>query len=332
MSRLNIFFEHESYSLKDSFTISRGSKKTADVITVRLSDNIHSGMGECTPNFRYGQTIRTELDKLVGMKQALEGCEDGLERWIINKLFEPGPARSAVDIALWDLELKQNKKTIWTYHNVKKPDVLPTMITLDASSIEKNLSTASAYIDCEIFKIKFKGDDTDINRLLKIREKFPKKRLLIDANESIRPAKIRKYIDYCERLHVEVLEQPMEPKHDKLLRDLRTKTILCADESCSSLGDIKKIEKYYDAINIKLDKAGGLTEALLMQQNAIGIGMKTMSGCMLCTSLGIGASQIIAAKADYIDHDAPLFLTQDRKNKIDYSEGCMNIASSMLWG
>ncbi len=332
MNRLNISFGPESFSLRDSFTISRGAKKSAELITLRISDNIYSGFGECTPNIRYGQTIDGELDKLEVMTQAFEASNCDINRETINKLFEPSPARSAFDIALWDLELKKNKKSIWSYHNIKKPDVLPTMITLDASNIEKNLSIARTFSNSKIFKIKFKGDETDIDRLLKIREHYPKKRLLVDANESISPSKIGKYIESCERLNIEVLEQPMKTEHDHLLGAIKTKTILCADESCSSLEDIKKIEKYYDAVNIKLDKAGGLTEALMMQEVAIRKGIKTMSGCMLCTSLGIAASQIVAAKAEYIDHDAPLFLEQDRKIKINYSCGNLNIASSMLWG
>tara|TARA_B100001121_G_scaffold277477_1_gene267427 strand:+ start:548 stop:1546 length:999 start_codon:yes stop_codon:yes gene_type:complete len=332
MSSLKISFKSESYSLKDSFTISRGAKKSAEVITVRISDHNHSGIGECAPNLRYGQTISGELNKLQAMTQALENSSNGFERVFINKFFSPSPARSAIDIALWDLELKKMRESIWSLNKIKKPDVLPTMITLDASSIENNLKTARIYIDCKIFKIKFKGDSTDIDRLVKIREQFPKKRLLIDANESISPSKISEYINYCERFNVEVLEQPMRPEFDNLLSAIKTKTILCADESCSSLKDIEAIEKYYDAVNIKLDKAGGLTEALIMQESAISKGMKTMSGCMLCTSIGIAASQIIAAKADYIDHDAPLFLEQDRRNKIDYSKGNMNIANSVLWG
>lgn len=332
MNKLKISFGPESFSLKDNFTISRGAKKSADLITLRISDQTYSGFGECTPNIRYGQTIDGELNKLEFMTQAFEDGNCDINRETINKLFEPSPARSAFDIALWDFELKKIKKSIWSFHNTKKPDALPTMITLDASSIEKNLSTARQFSDSTIFKIKFKGDKTDIDRLLKIRECYPKKRLLIDANESISPSKIGKYIESCERFNIEVLEQPMNTKYDELLGTIKTKTILCADESCSSLEDIKKIEKYYDAVNIKLDKAGGLTEALLMQEAAIKKGIKTMSGCMLCTSLGIAASQIIASKAEYIDHDAPLFLEQDRTIKINYSRGNLNIADSMLWG
>ena len=332
MNRLKISFGPESFSLKDSFTISRGAKKSAELITMRISDHIYSGFGECTPNIRYGQTIDEELDKLESMVQALENSNSQISRETINELFEPSPARSAFDIALWDLELKKTKKSIWSFHNTKKPDSLPTMITLDASSIEKNLSTAHTFSDSKIFKIKFKGDVTDIDRLLKIREHYPKKRLLIDANESISPSEIGKYIESCERLNIEVLEQPMKAEYDHLLQTIETETILCADESCSTLDDIRKIEKYYDAVNIKLDKAGGLTEALIMQEVAISRGIKTMSGCMLCSSLGIAASQIIAAKADYIDHDAPLFLEHDREVKINYSLGNLNIADSILWG
>ncbi len=332
MSELRISFRPEKYTLKDNFIISRGSKKSADIITVCLNDHYLSGMGECSPNIRYGQTISSELGKLEHIKQVLELSPKDFNRDKLNILFEPSPARSAVDLALWDLELKKKKQTIWSNRNIKEPDSLPTMITLDASTIKKNLTTASNYEDCEIFKIKFKGDHTDIDRLLKIRMRFPKKRLLIDANESIPPSKIYEYISYCEKYNIEVLEQPMKPEFDKLLGKIKTKIILCADESCSNYKDIKKIEKFYDAINIKLDKAGGLTEALRMQNYAISRRIKTLSGCMLCTSLGIAASQVVAARADYIDHDAPLFLERDREYKINYISGKMSIANSKLWG
>ena len=195
MNRLKISFGPESFSLKDSFTISRGARKSADLITLQISDHIYSGFGECAPNIRYGQTIDGELNKLEVMTQSFEDGNCDINRKVINNLFEPSPARSAFDIALWDFELKKIKKSIWSFHNTKKPDALPTMITLDASSIEKNLSTARKFSDCEIYKIKFKGDKTDIDRLIKIRECYPKKRLLIDANESISPSKIGKYID-----------------------------------------------------------------------------------------------------------------------------------------
>jgi L-alanine-DL-glutamate epimerase-like enolase superfamily enzyme len=194
------------------------------------------------------------------------------------------------------------------------------------------MTRASKYNDYAIFKIKLDGTENDYSKIHNIRNLYPKKRVIVDANESIAARDLGRYLEYAERFNIEMIEQPMKVEFDFLLKDIKAKTIICADESCHISNDIEKISQYYDAINIKLDKSGGLTEAMNMVKAAQKKDLKIMSGCMLCTSLGIAASQIIAYHADYIDHDGPLFLEKDRDHALSYHIDRVSIARSYLWG
>ncbi len=206
------------------------------------------------------------------------------------------------------------------------------MITLDLSSLDKTMTRASKYNAYEIFKIKLDGTENDYTKIYNIRNLYPKKRVIVDANESIQVRDMSRYLEYAERFNIEMIEQPLKVEFDFLLKDIKTKTTICADESCHISSDIEKISQYYGAINIKLDKSGGLTEALNMVKAAKKKDLKIMSGCMLCTSLGIAASQIIAYHADYVDHDGPLFLEKDRDHALSYHIDKVSIARSSLWG
>ena len=332
MHTLELNYYPEIFKLNDSFSISRGTKNTAEIIKVEVTDGKIQGVGECTPNSRYKRNIHTELLELSKIKKTIEQNHRIINQNNLSELFTPSPARSAVDIALWDYFLKKNGLSIWDYFKIQRPQNLKTMITLDLSSLDKTMTRASKYNDYAIFKIKLDGTENDYSKIHNIRNLYPKKRVIVDANESIAARDLGRYLEYAERFNIEMIEQPMKVEFDFLLKDIKAKTIICADESCHISNDIEKISQYYDAINIKLDKSGGLTEAMNMVKVAQKKDLKIMSGCMLCTSLGIAASQIIAYHADYIDHDGPLFLEKDRDHALSYHIDRVSIARSYLWG
>jgi len=332
MNALRLNYYPEKFKLNDGFSISRGSRDTADIIKVEITDGKFHGIGECTPNERYSRNTKTELLELSKIKKTIEQHYSIINQNNLSEFFIPSPARSAVDIALWDYYLKKNGLSIWDYFKIQRPKNLTTMITLDLSSLDKTMTRASKYNDYKVFKVKLDGTENDYIKIRNIRNLYPKKRVVVDANESIPVKDMGKYLEYAERFNIEMIEQPMKVEFDFLLKDIKAKTIICADESCHISSDIDKISQYYGAINIKLDKSGGLTEALNTVKAAKKKDLKIMSGCMLCTSLGIAASQIIAYYADYIDHDGPLFLEKDRDHALSYDTDKVSIARSSLWG
>ncbi|MDG2186790.1 MAG: dipeptide epimerase [Hyphomicrobiales bacterium] len=331
MHKLDISCKPEKFLLSDSFTISRSKRNIIKVLKVTISDGIISGYGECTPNKRYNQSISGETQKIKEIAKLLNNKFD-CDNIKLLEQFDPSPARSAVDNAIWDYKLKKINKSIWEYLKIEKPDSIKTMATIDISSLEKMLTKANKFKEYKTFKIKLKGILSDFKKLTKIREAYPKKNIIVDANEAISPENLMNYISICENLKIEMIEQPMKPEFDKLLGKIKSKIIFCADESCKNISDILGINNYYGAINIKLDKAGGLSDALNMCHYAKENDLLIMTGCMMCTSLGIAPAQILATYSNYVDLDAPLFLAEDRNNGISYESGRMLIAKKILWG
>ena len=332
MNKFKISFEHEKFSLRDGFTISRGRRDIIEVIKVKISDGVFKGYGECSPNERYNQSISSEIDKLNLIRNFINNNSIDINNLELVELFGPGPASSAANIALLDYKLKKNNKSIWEYLEINEPKFIETMVTIDISSLEKMLIKAERYKKYNIFKIKLSGENDDFYKLRKMREIYQKKKIIVDANESILPENLKNYLTICESLEIEMIEQPMRPEFDQLLTNIKSKIIFCADESCRDMEDITKVKRYYDAINIKLDKAGGLIEALNMSLSAKKNGLLIMSGCMMCTSLGIAPAQVLASCSDYVDLDAPLFLEKDRPKSIKYDSGKISISKKTLWG
>jgi L-alanine-DL-glutamate epimerase-like enolase superfamily enzyme len=332
MNKLKISFEHEKFPLKDDFTISRGTRDVIEVIKVKITDGVFKGYGECSPNKRYSQSISSEINKLKLIKKFMNNNSIDYNNFKLVDLCGPGPASAAANSALLDYKLKKMNKTIWEYLNINEPKFIKTMVTIDISSLEKMLKKAERYKKYKMFKIKLSGKNEDFNKLNKIREIYPKKKIIVDANESILPENLKNYLTICERLGIEMIEQPMKPEFDQLLTNIKSKIIFCADESCRDMSDISKVKGYYNAINIKLDKAGGLIEALNMCVSAKKYGLLVMTGCMMCTSLGIAPAQVLASYSDYVDLDAPLFLEKDRPNSMNFDSGKISVAKKMLWG
>jgi len=329
MSLRKVHFKAEELKLKNPFVISRGSRTIIPIILLGITEKGVTGYGECTPLLRYGETVETEIKKI---KKIYAHIENGISRNELKDKLLPCAARNAIDIALWDLELKLVKTSIWIKENKKKPPNLPTAYTVSINTAEKMAEEAYLNSHFNLIKIKLAGDRDDSKRIELIRNKLPKNRLILDANESIHPKNLNSLISISEKMNIELIEQPVKRKYDCEIAKINTKILLCADESCKSISDFNGIVNIYDAINIKLDKAGGLTEALLLRDLALKNGLKIMIGCMICSSLGIAPAQLIAADADYIDLDGANFIKKDRQNPITYSNGHMSIASGHLWG
>ena len=329
MNLRKVHFKAEELKLKKPFVISRGSRTTIPIILLSITEGSVTGYGECTPSSRYGETVETEIKKIKRFRSYIE---HGISRNKLRENFPACAARNAIDLALWDLELKLEKTTIWEKGNKIKPFNLSTAYTVSLDTAEKMAKEACLNSHFNLIKIKLSGDGHDSKRIELIRKKLPKKRLILDANESIHPKDLNDLMSISEKMNIELIEQPVKKKYDKEIAKINSKIVLCADESCKTIADLKKIINIYDAVNIKLDKTGGLTEALLLKDFALKKGLKIMIGCMICSSIGIAPAQLIATDADYIDLDGANFIEKDRENSITYTNGNMSIASSNLWG
>lgn len=317
----------ETWPLKRPFIISRGSTSEAHVVSVTLRDGEIRGQGEAVPSARYGQSTESALALLEAMKQ-----QPDLDRQKIQKLLPAGAARNALDCALWDLEAKRSGKRVWEILNLLPlAEVLTSFtISLDAPAAVGVAARESNHLP--ILKLKLGGDDNDVGRVEAVRANAPSARLMIDANESWSPQHYRKVVPELSRLGVELIEQPFPAKDDIVLAELERPVPVCADESCHTSADLPRILGRYDAINIKLDKTGGLTEALALVGLARQAGLTLLFGCMVSTSLGIAPARMLAGSDDLVDLDGPLLLAKDRPHGLRYENGKLGLPSQELWG
>ncbi len=321
-------FTTEPWPIRGTFAISRGAKKEAEVIVVTIEHDGYRGRGEGVPYRRYGETVSSAQEQISAIQSEIE---KGVDRGKLSELLPAGAARNALDCALWDLECKQKGKTIWELLRITpKPMPISYTIGLDGSSVmaEKAREAAKKY---SILKLKL-GAKGDEERLQKIREAAPKARLIVDANEGWNAGNLEAMLRACESAGVELLEQPVPVEHSNILKNVRTSVSLCADESAHTSADIEKLQGIYQAVNIKLDKAGGLTEALVMAQKAKEAGLKIMVGCIVSTSLSMAPATVVAQYADYVDLDGPLHLAKDRAPAIEYRDGIILPTTPELWG
>jgi len=255
-----------------------------------------------------------------------------LDRQQVEHLLPPGAARNAVDCAFWDLEAKQSGKRAWDLANVAiTPEVL-TAFTISLDSAEAMAAAAKANAHAPVLKLKLGGDELDLERVRAVRENAPASQLLIDANESWSPTHYQEIVSSLRDLKVALIEQPFPADQDEVLESLERPVPVCADESCHTSADVARLRRRYDVVNIKLDKTGGLTEALRLEKAAREAGLKVMIGCMVCTSLGIAPARLLASAADYVDLDGPLLLAGDCENGIVYRDGKIGLPSPELWG
>jgi L-alanine-DL-glutamate epimerase-like enolase superfamily enzyme len=323
----------EIWPLKQPFRISRGSRTEARVVVVTVSDGKHIGRGEGIPLARYNQSITSVLAQI----ESITG-EKNLNRQGLQNLLPPGAARNALDCALWDLEAKASGKRAWELANIPIVPEVETSFTISLDTPEKMSAAASAAAFAQgfgvprILKLKLGGDDLDLSRVQAVRETAPAARLLIDANESWSPSHYGEIVPALKRSGVELIEQPFPAHADEVLETLDHPIPVCADESCHITADLPRLTNRYEVVNVKLDKTGGLTEALRLCSRAGESGFKLLIGCMVCTSLAIAPARLLAGTAHWVDLDGPLLLAHDRGQGLNYHNGKIKMPSSELWG
>ena len=326
MIRLTI--AHESWPIAGAFTISRGSKTTAEVVVVTLEEDGYTGRGECVPYPRYRETVEGVVASLEAARAKIEA---GLSHADITNIVKPCAARNALDCALWDLEAKRAKKPVWQLALLQQPHPMVTAYTLSLDTPEAMAKAAAAVKHRPLLKLKL-GREGDAERLRLIRAAAPTSRLIIDANEAWTPANLPGLLKVCAEVGVELIEQPLPAADDEALRHIAHDVPVCADESAHDRRNLQDLVGKYDAINIKLDKTGGLTEALASAHAARELNFKIMVGCMLATSLAMAPAMLVAQLAHVIDLDGPLLLARDRNPGITFDGSLMYPPPPELWG
>jgi L-Ala-D/L-Glu epimerase len=312
------------FRLTKAFTISRGTKTEARVLTVRISRGGVSGWGECVPYARYGETldsVRAQIERLQG----------GITRQDLQSALPAGAARNAVDCALWDLEAKQAGRRVWDLAGLPAPGPVVTAYTLSLAPPEEMRMAAAENAHRPILKIKL-GTPDDMPRLEAVRQGAPRSRIIIDANEGWTPEVYTDLAPHLLRLGVELVEQPLPAGQDDMLAEIARPVPVCADESCFDRASLAGLPGKYDVVNLKLDKTGGLTEALLARDLARQMGLKVMVGCMVGSSLAMAPAVLLAQGAGWTDLDAPLLLAEDRPDPIHYDLEGVHPPDAGLWG
>jgi L-alanine-DL-glutamate epimerase-like enolase superfamily enzyme len=319
----------ERWPISGGFTISRGSKREAVVVVATLADGKHRGRGECVPYARYGESVE-------GVVAAIEACAQpltrGLSRVALQTLLPAGAARNALDCALWDLEAKRAGRSAAALAGRAPLRPVLTAFTLSLGSPKDMAAKArEAFASHPLLKLKL-GGVGDLQRLAAVRAAVPDARLIVDANEAWQAAELESLLAASAAASVELVEQPLLQGADDLLARIDRPVPVCADESVHDRASLNEIAGRYDAVNVKLDKTGGLTEALLLAAEARALGLRIMVGSMVATSLSMAPALILAQGAEWVDLDGPLLLERDRAAGLAYDAGMVLPSSSALWG
>ena len=325
---LKLTIAEERWPIAGSFTISRGSKTEAHVVTVTLEDGSHRGHGECVPYPRYEETVPQVM---AALEAARASIESGISRAGIAALIAPHAARNALDCAIWDIEAKKARKPVWQLAGLPEPKPVVTAYTLSLDTPEAMGDAAAKAAHRPLLKLKL-GRDGDRERLRLIRRNAPLSRLIVDANEGWAPDTLASMLAACADAGVELVEQPLPAGNDEALRGMARAVAVCADESAHGLDTLDELIGKYDAINIKLDKTGGLTPAIALARAARTRELKVMVGCMLASSLAMAPAMLLTPLADVVDLDGPLLLKQDRHPSIRYDGSVMQPPEAALWG
>ncbi len=318
----------ERWPITGSFTISRGAKTEAHVVTVALTDGAHAGHGECVPYPRYEETVPQVM---AALEAARGQIESGIGREDIPSFIGPHAARNALDCALWDLEAKKAEKPVWQLAGLPEPKPVVTAYTLSLDTPEAMGEAAAKASHRPLLKLKL-GREGDGERLRLIRRNAPASRLIVDANEGWTAGSLADMLAACADQGVELVEQPLPAGNDEALRHIARAVTVCADESAHGLDSLDDLTGKYDAINIKLDKTGGLTPAIALAHAARERNLKIMVGCMLATSLAMAPAMLLAPFAEVVDLDGPLLLRKDREPAIRFEGSIMHPPPASLWG
>jgi L-alanine-DL-glutamate epimerase-like enolase superfamily enzyme len=314
----------EDFPLARAFVISRGARTHARVVTATLTRDGVVGRGECVPYARYGETAE-------GVAAAIAGLPGDAPREALAALLPPGAARNAADCALWDWEAKRAGVRAWDLAGLPAPRPVTTCFTLSLDAPEAMEARAREEGWRPLLKVKL-GTPDDLPRLRAVRRGAPGARLVVDANEGWTAAGWAALAPELAALGVELVEQPLPAGEDEALRGLPRPVPLCADESVHSRADLPRLAGLYDAVNVKLDKAGGLTEALALAREAQAMGFRIMMGCMVGTSLAMAPAMLVAQGADWADLDGPLLLAQDRPCALRVEGSALHPPEAALWG
>jgi len=318
----------ERWPIAGVFTIARGSKTEAEVVVVEIEDGARLGRGEATPYPRYGETTETVLAQIESVRGAVEA---GADRAGLQGLLPPGAARNAVDCALWDVQAKRTGVPAWSAAGLPRLDPVKTSYTISLAAAEVMAQAARAAARRPMLKLKIGAAD-DLAAVAAVRQAAPKARLIVDANEALAFDDLVRLAPELARLDVKLLEQPLKVGQDEALEGYASPVMLCADESLHTRAELAACARRYGAVNIKLDKAGGLTEALALKREARAAGLAVMIGCMVATSLAMAPALILAQGADFVDLDGPLLLATDRSPGLSYQGSVIEPPSPQLWG
>jgi L-alanine-DL-glutamate epimerase-like enolase superfamily enzyme len=321
-------FGAESFPIAGTFTISRGAKTQADVIVCTISDGGKLGRGECVPYRRYGETMESVAADLA---RVVPEIERGAGRDALLHLMPAGAARNAVDCALWDLDAKRFGLPVASVVCGTTPTSLTTAYTLSLASPDEMAAQARRHAHRPLLKIKV-GGDGDEERMQAVAENAPGSRLIVDANEGWTAQNVESKLAAASRLNVALVEQPLPAGADTTLGSIHRPVPVCADESVHLAEDLDRLVGLYDCVNIKLDKAGGLTAALVLRDRACKMGFSIMVGCMVGTSLAMAPAVLLAQGADFVDLDGPLLLAHDRAPGLRYENALVWPPERSLWG
>jgi len=321
---MTITVERDIFRLAQVFTISRGSRTEAQVLTVKVVRDGVAGWGECVPYARYDETLDSVTQEILALPS-------GITRGALQDLLPAGAARNAVDCALWDLEAKQSGKRVWELAGLTAPGPEITAYTLSLASPEEMRAQAEKNAFRPLLKIKL-GTPDDMPRLEAVRAGAPEAKIIVDANEGWSAEVYADLAPHLVRLGVALVEQPLPASEDEALVGMARPVPVCADESCHDRASLPGLKGKYDVVNIKLDKTGGLTEALALRDQALREGYQVMVGCMVGSSLAMAPATLVAQGAMVTDLDGPLLLAEDRQNALTFDAAGVHPPSAALWG
>ncbi len=325
MPKLKVDVAVETWPIAGEFAIARGAKREATVVVAQVGDGSVRGRGECVPYARYGETVDSVRSAILGLGEAHD-------RNALLQQMSAGAARNAVDCALWDYEAKRSGSSVASLARLAPPRPVTTAYTISlAAADEMAAKAAAAAASMPLLKIKL-GGAGDAERMRQVRSHCPQSRLIGDANEAWTPAMLPELMAVAAACGFELIEQPLPASADAALAHIARAVPICADESLHTRGDLEGLTGRYDAVNIKLDKAGGLTEALALAAEARNKGFKIMVGCMVATSLAMAPALLLAQGADWVDLDGPLLLACDRHPALRYEGSLVHPPEPQLWG
>lgn len=322
--RLRLDIANDSFRLREAFTISRGTRTEANVLTVTATGGSAAGRGECVPYARYGETMESVAAQVRDLPR-------DLTRAALATLLPPGAARNAVDCALWDHAAKAAGRRVWQIAGLPAPGPCVTAYTLSLGEPEAMRAAAARNAHRPLLKVKL-GGEGDMARLEAVRAGAPATRIVIDANEGWTAEIYAELAPHLLRLGVAMVEQPLPAGADGMLAEIARPLPVCADESCHDRASLPALRGKYDMVNVKLDKAGGLTEALALRDAAQAAGFAVMVGCMVGSSLAMAPAVLVAQGAAIVDLDGPLLLAEDRASPLVYDAAGVHPPAAALWG